>query len=48
MKKKYCLGCGKVGYGPNGEWYDDEGYEVNFCSQKCAESNIEVEPEWSE
>ena len=31
-----CLCCGKTG--PH---FDDYGEQVSFCSQKCAESNVQ-------
>jgi len=35
MEKVRCLACGKDAI------FDDCGYQTNFCSQKCAESNVE-------
>lgn len=35
-----CLACGA--HPPDGKsWYDEYGYSVNFCSQKCAEAKVQ-------
>ena len=32
-----CMACGGSAI------CDDEGYQLNFCSQRCSESNIEYD-----
>lgn len=41
MKGGRCLACGA--YAPDAKsWYDEYGYAVNFCSQKCAEAQVQT------
>lgn len=35
MKQVKCLCCGRDAI------CDDYGYQTNFCSQRCAESNVQ-------
>ena len=35
MKRVKCLACGREAI------CDDYGYQTNFCSQRCAESNVQ-------
>jgi len=37
MKVVKCMACGKDAM------FDDEGNQLNFCSQRCSESNIEYD-----
>lgn len=39
MKPVMCMACSREAI------CDDEGYQTNFCSQRCAESNIEYDHE---
>lgn len=32
-----CMACGRPAI------FDDEGNQLNFCSQRCSESNIEYD-----
>ncbi len=41
MKKVMCMACSREAI------CDDEGNQLNFCSQSCSESNIEYDHEAS-